>query len=134
LPFDYPDPASLPSWWGFGGTTFAREHRYDFYRLTAGLHSGVDWGIPLETPLIWTGNIDGKVIDSRKYTYMNKESYIVIEAGGFHFIYGHTSSVSLEPGDTVKPGQTIGYSGQDKYGNMHLHFEIRPKPVYDAVP
>jgi murein DD-endopeptidase MepM/ murein hydrolase activator NlpD len=43
------------------------------------------------------------------------------------------SNASVSSGDIVMPGEIIGYSGQDKYGNIHLHYEVRPQPVYDST-
>ncbi len=131
LPFDYPDPASLPSWWGFGDTTFARDNP-GFYKYTSGLHSGVDWGMPPNTPLIWAGSQQGVVVKSSTFIYMKDPNYIVIESGGFHFIYGHISSSLVQEGQIINLGDQVGYSGQPPVGDPHLHFEVRPAPTDGA--
>jgi murein DD-endopeptidase MepM/ murein hydrolase activator NlpD len=136
LPYNYIGAKeTLPFWWGFGNNEFARRPgNYKTYAGTGGLHSGIDFGIPYGTELVWAGNKEGVVIDvnSSKYHYMGDKNTIVIEAGGFHFIYGHTSSAIVKEGDIVILGQTIGYSGgTEETGNPHLHFEIRPVPSED---
>jgi murein DD-endopeptidase MepM/ murein hydrolase activator NlpD len=128
LPFDYPNPYSLPSWWGFGNTTFARDHKTDYYLKTTGMHSGIDWGVPAGTKLVWSGNHSGVAIKNSSYIYMSDPNYIIIESNGFHFIYGHTSKSIVEPGQTISPGEIIGYSGTPSSGDPHLHFEVRPAP------
>lgn len=40
--------------------------------------------------------------------------------------YGHLSKVSVQPGQTVKRGQLIGYSGQSQNGVPHLHIGFKP--------
>ena len=92
------------------------------------LHAGIDIGMPVETPLLALEN--GKVIYSklngggvtRGYGY-----YIVIQYdNGLYSLYGHLKQLSkYRPGDRVKKGQIIAYSGNT--GNTtgpHVHVEI----------
>ena len=131
LPFEHSNPTLLSSWWGFGNTEFARDHKYEFYKHTTGLHSGLDWGVPFGTPLLWNGNTYGTIVDNgtkKQYAYLKIDDYIVVRAEGFDFIYGHISDRQVNIGDVIKPGQVIGSSGIATGGDAHLHYEIRPVP------
>ncbi len=87
---------------------------------------GVDIGIPLGTPLhaVAAGRVAFTGGDSCcSYGY-----YIDIDHGnGVMTRYGHLIQPSfMQPGELVRPGDVIGYSGST--GNStgpHLHFEIR---------
>lgn len=58
--------------------------------------------------------------------------YVEIDHGnGFHTIYGHMTSVLVQVGQVVTPGQEIGLMGSTgRSTGPHLHFEIR----YQGVP
>lgn len=94
-------------------------------------HTGIDYGCPTGTPIY--ASADGTVF----YTGWKDGGYgncvFIKHPDGFVTIYEHLSKVSVTVGQTVKQGQTIGYSGST--GNStgpHLHFEIRnadAKPV-----
>ena len=45
-------------------------------------------------------------------------------------IYGHLSSVIVNPGQAIKQGQIIGVTGNTGFSSgPHLHFEFRPDPL-----
>jgi murein DD-endopeptidase MepM/ murein hydrolase activator NlpD len=133
LPFEA-DIYSLEYWWGFGNTTFAQDNVCLWYENTSGLHPGLDFALPYNTTLSWTGTERGQVvgINGRGESYGAGPYSVVIESGGFHFIYGHMSDdpPNLELDQWVEPGQLIGTSGnpdgREDAGNDHLHLEIRP--------
>lgn len=86
-------------------------------------HSGIDIAAPKGTP-IYAANA-GPIL----YSGWNNWGYgytVVIAHGPFSTLYGHMSSIAVRCGQTVNPGQVIGYVGST--GNSsgpHLHFEIR---------
>ncbi len=86
-------------------------------------HSGIDIAAPIGTP-IYAANA-GPIL----YSGWNTWGYgytVVIAHGPFSTLYGHMSSIAVRCGQTVNPGQIIGYVGSS--GNSsgpHLHFEIR---------
>ncbi len=64
--------------------------------------------------------------------YSNYGKYIVIEhhweGSDYYSLYGHLSSIAVQPGDTVKRGQHIavmGYTGAGlNQARAHLHLEL----------
>jgi murein DD-endopeptidase MepM/ murein hydrolase activator NlpD len=57
---------------------------------------------------------------------------VVIDHGcGLQTLYGHMSSLKVQPGETVKRGQVIGISGETGLaGGDHLHFTV----LLDGIP
>jgi murein DD-endopeptidase MepM/ murein hydrolase activator NlpD len=50
---------------------------------------------------------------------------LIRHLNGLTSIYGHLSVVSVNPGDKVTAGETIGYSGSTGYATgPHLHFGV----------
>lgn len=51
---------------------------------------------------------------------------IEIQHHYFSTRYGHLDEINVTPGDIVKQGEIIGYSGNTGYSTgPHLHYEIR---------
>ena len=86
-------------------------------------HSGIDIAAAVGTP-IYAANA-GPIL----YSGWNNWGYgntVVIAHGPFSTLYGHMSSIAVRCGQSVNPGQVIGYVGST--GNSsgpHLHFELR---------
>ena len=86
-------------------------------------HSGIDIAANVGTP-IYAANA-GPIL----YSGWNNWGYgntVVIAHGPFSTLYGHMSSIAVRCGQSVSPGQVIGYVGST--GNSsgpHLHFELR---------
>lgn len=86
-------------------------------------HQGVD--IDLETGDTVVSAFDGVVRMSRYY-YGYGNMVVVRHHNGLETLYGHLSKVLVEPGTTVKAGQSIGLGGNTGHSfGSHLHFEIR---------
>lgn len=113
-PFAAGEPSPVP--WGrpVGG------------RLTQAYHSrhnGLDFGVPVGTPVRST--MDGRVI----YAGWNDQGYgnlVIVENGPYRTYYAHLSSIPVSVGQQVTAGTVIGLSGNT--GNStgpHLHYEIR---------
>ncbi|MCS7248879.1 MAG: M23 family metallopeptidase [Anaerolineales bacterium] len=89
------------------------------------LHRGLDWGAPLNTPVLAAA--DGRVrwiaIQPQGYGL-----YLTLEhRGGAVTLYAHLERVLVELAQAVSAGQPIALSGNS--GNSsgpHLHFEYRP--------
>lgn len=90
-------------------------------------HNGLDFGIPVGTPIEST--MDGKVV----HAGWNNQGYgnlVIVENGAYRTYYAHLSSIPVSVGDTVRAGTTIGLSGNT--GNStgpHLHYEIRKNNI-----
>lgn len=134
FPFD--TSAGLASYDGFGNTQLAMgEDKCDWYANTSGMHGGLDFFIPYNTELLWTGNGAATVLFASGKEYGAGPQSIVLQSGDFVFVYGHTSSNKaplVQEGDVIMPGTPIGYSGNPDpngrvdAGNDHLHLEVRP--------
>lgn len=93
-------------------------------KVTSSFHTGIDYGCPLNTPVL--ASADGKVMfagwDSTGYGNM-----VIVKHTDFcSTLYAHLSSVHVSVGETVRRGSLIGHSGNT--GNStgpHLHFEAR---------
>ena len=88
----------------------------------AGYHSGIDFPVPIGTPLVATNN--GRVVLAEKLTTTGNT--IIIDHGMNIFsAYAHMSELSVKSGDIVKKGQTLGKSGNTGFTTgPHLHFTI----------
>ena len=86
-------------------------------------HNGLDFGIPVGTPIKST--MDGKVV----HAGWNNQGYgnlVIVENASYRTYYAHLSSIPVSVGDLVTAGTAIGLSGNT--GNStgpHLHYEIR---------
>lgn len=111
----------LQSWYGYS----------DQYCLPAGFHAGLDIDMPRMTPVYALSN--GTVIQAGMSDYFRPKPVHIKTDDGFEEIYGHLWEDTVAVGDRVKPGQQVGFSGEQTYaGTMtpdgsgpHLHFELR---------
>ncbi len=112
----------------FGYTKWAAQQRWNLYSATQGRHSGLDFAVPVGTPLLSIGY--GLVVwsgQNRSGTSFGAgPRSIIVRYGDIYAIYGHVSSESVRKGQFVYPGQEIGRSGWP--AGPHLHFEVRPVP------
>ena len=90
----------------------------------SGYHKGTDYALPKGTPISAFDN--GIVV---KNSYDSKSgNYVILEnPEGYKFSFCHLNSRSpLSIGDEIKPGSTIGYSGNTGASTgPHLHLGIR---------
>jgi len=99
------------------------------YPKTKG-HNGLDFGIPLGTPVYAAaaGTVTRADMDSTGYGLHVRiqHKHPDSEVDDCLTLYGHLQSLAVKAGQSVKAGQVIGESGNT--GNStgpHLHFEIR---------
>lgn len=85
-------------------------------------HKGVDFAIPLGTPVLAVG--DGEVIVSKRSG--GAGNYIAIRHGRQYMTrYMHLKKLLVKPGQKVKRGDRIGLTGNTgRSTGPHLHFEI----------
>ncbi|AZQ77671.1 hypothetical protein EJ997_10285 [Flaviflexus ciconiae] len=99
-----------------------------------GFHAGIDWAVPVGTPVrAWR---DGVITNQGWDTLAGRTGFgkVLAHAGGFGSYYGHLSRLLGFPGDRVRAGDVIGYSGNT--GNStgpHLHFEISKGGPHNVV-
>ena len=97
------------------------------------IHKGIDLWAPAGTPVMAYRR--GKVVETGNHPGGYGKYVEIAHKDGFVTIYAHLSEISVEEGEFVRCGQTIGKSG--KTGNAshskiepHVHFEI----IKDTVP
>lgn len=109
-------------------------YRVDPIYRTRRMHPGVDYSMPIGTPVYATG--DGKIVKvETRYSGYGKQ--IEIDHGfGFKTKYAHLNGFAVRKGQNVKRGELIGYSGNTgKSTGPHLHYEVivggeKTNPVY----
>lgn len=86
-------------------------------------HNGVDLAAPTGTPVYATA--DGTIEMAQWYSSYG--NYVQIAHGGdLETRYAHLSSYTVNPGETVRQGDLIGYVGSTgRSTGPHLHYEVR---------
>ncbi len=88
------------------------------------MHTGVDWGASMGTPIFASGN---GVIDKIGWEGGYGKYIRIRHANGYETAYGHMSAFArgMEQGKKVRQGQVIGYVGSTGLSTgAHLHYEI----------
>lgn len=98
-------------------------YRSDPFTGRRKLHTGIDFAIPVGSPVYSTG--DG-VVDKVKYSRTGYGNYIIVDHGfGYMTRYAHLNSISVNPGDRVVRGDLLGESGNSgRSSGPHLHYEV----------
>lgn len=96
-------------------------------RYASGVHNGVDWSMPVGTPLY--APFDGYIsrVERWRMVGFGRTVYIRSDDGRFEVILGHMSEIlkGIQPLDVVKEGTLLGKSGNT--GNStgpHLHMTL----------
>jgi murein DD-endopeptidase MepM/ murein hydrolase activator NlpD len=114
----------VPTMWPVNGVLLSRfGERTDPFSGEGAIHAGVDISAPLGTPV--HAAADGIV--SRAEYYGGYGKLIVIDHGnGMSTRYGHLSRFDVVPGQEVRRGDVIAFSGATgRATSPHLHFEVR---------
>ncbi|MCL4531619.1 MAG: M23 family metallopeptidase [Actinobacteria bacterium] len=129
------DKVTYINW--YGNTEYAYENRDKLYSALQGLHSGVDFGVPWETPITNTTNRTGTVlsVNNAPYGFGAEPNAVLLDFGEYLVLYGHNSSKSLpKAGQQIQPRGIIAYSGIGN-GFLHLHLEvILRNPQWENLP
>ena len=86
------------------------------------VHKGVDWACPTGTPVFASS---AGVVDRAEFSSSYGYVVYINHPDGRQTRYAHNSKLACSPGDQVKQGEVIAYSGST--GNStgpHVHFEI----------
>lgn len=102
----------------------------------SGMHKGVDFGVPVGTPVVACN--DGVVTANHWGPAFG--NHIVVDhvkfadgTPGLWMGYMHLSKIKVKPGQKIKKGQIIGWSGQSGHvTGPHLHVEVQKKPSWNA--
>ena len=100
-----------------------RTYEYTTGSSSNSLHYGIDFGVPIGTPVYACG--DGKVVlvEDRVSTGW---SIVIEHMPGLYSLYYHLDSTLIEEGMLVKAGEQIGFSGATGLATgPHLHWEVR---------
>jgi hypothetical protein len=123
----------------YGNTNYAYTNRDRFYRQTQGYHSGLDFVVPLDTPITNTTTRVGTVlsIDNQKPDDFGAgPCNVLVDYQEYVVLYGHTSCDTKKkpkPGAIINPGDQITLSGTDGR-TPHLHMELIQKdPSWDQL-
>jgi murein DD-endopeptidase MepM/ murein hydrolase activator NlpD len=114
----------VPSLWPVNGVLLSRfGERTDPFSGEGAIHAGVDISSPMGAPV--HAAADGIV--GRAEYYGGYGKLVVIDHGnGMSTRYGHLSRFNVVPGQEVRRGDIIGYSGSTgRATSPHLHFEVR---------
>lgn len=114
----------VPSMWPVNGVLLSRfGERTDPFSGEGAIHGGVDISAPTGTPV--HAAADGIV--SRAEYYGGYGRLVVIDHGnGMSTRYGHLSRFDVVPGQEVRRGDVIAFSGSTgRATSPHLHFEVR---------
>ena len=87
-------------------------------------HSGIDFAVPLGTPVLAAD--DGTVLEIRCLKFGYGMYVLIRHLDGTESLYAHLSAILVSAGQQVTTGTRIGLSGSS--GNStgpHLHFELR---------
>jgi murein DD-endopeptidase MepM/ murein hydrolase activator NlpD len=116
----------VPSMWPVNGRIMSRfgEREDPFSGEETHFHTGVDisasWGTPVHAAA------DGVIYDA-EYTGGGYGKLVIIDHGnGMRTWYAHLSRIEVVPGQEIRRGEIVGYSGATgRVTAPHLHFEVR---------
>lgn len=117
-------PAALPSLWPVNGRLMSFfGKRSDPFSGEGTIHTGVDISVPSGTPV--RAAADGVVTYAQVFSGYGK-IVMIDHGGGCVTYYAHLSRFEVLPGQQVRRGDTIAYSGSTgRSTSPHLHYEVR---------
>lgn len=115
------------------GNTFMNYHYYNSSMTT---HLGIDFDLPLNTPLRACYGDTVTYIDPNKNYELQFTDYD--RPGPLVFRYGHQNSITVSEGQKIIAGDTVGLSGNKDKDNTtcdpHFHIEMRDFNIPNELP
>lgn len=109
----------------FGNTPFATQNPQVY---NGNGHRGVDFRASIGTPVKSTGNGVVRFVYKDQVcpnAYYGGKWILIDHNNNLSTLYAHLSLIKVAPGQTIKTGQVIGYSGETGYvTGPHLHFTV----------
>ena len=117
-------PVALPSLWPVSGRLMSFfGKRTDPFSGGGAIHTGVDISVPSGTAV--RAAADGVVTYAQTFAGYGK-IVMLDHGGGCTTYYAHLSRYEVLPGQTVRRGDVIAYSGSTgRATSPHLHYEVR---------
>jgi murein DD-endopeptidase MepM/ murein hydrolase activator NlpD len=114
----------VPSMWPLNGRLLSRfGDRQDPFSGEGAFHTGVDISAAMGTPV--HAAADG-VVSHAEYARQYGRLVIIDHGNGMRTWYAHLSRFEVIPGQEIRRGEIVGYSGASgRVTSPHLHFEIR---------
>ncbi len=104
-----------------------RVYRYPNRSSTTEVHAGIDFGVPVGTPVRAAG--DGLVVMAERRISTGWTVALEHEPGVYSLYY-HLSEILVTAGDRVETGQVMAKSGNTGFSTgPHLHWEFRVNGV-----
>ncbi len=121
FPIDPPNSSPLK-----GNAKITAEFGMTFNKLKAQnqFHEGIDFKVPLGTPVYATGNGVVTEIQSKSTGY----GHMIVIKHDDHFesLYAHLSEILIQEGEEIKAGQLIAKVGNSGASlSPHLHYEVK---------
>jgi LysM repeat protein len=117
-----------PQWTVFGtGTYIWPVSGRCITQFSNGFHPALDISMAAGSPVYASDTGTVTYASYAAGVYYDYGNLIVINHGnGFETFYGHLSSISVYPGQTLTQGEFIGLTGNSgRSSGPHIHFEIR---------
>lgn len=114
----------IPTIWPVNGRLLSRfGERTDPFSGEGAFHKGVDISAPMGTPV--HAAADGIVLQAEYGSGWGK-SVVIDHGNGMRTLYAHLSRYAVVPGQEIRRGEVLGYSGMTgRATSPHLHFEVR---------
>lgn len=115
---------TVPSVWPVNGRLLSRfGDRQDPFSGEGAFHKGVDISASMGTPV--HAAADG-IVDRADYDGGGYGRMVIIDHGnGMRTLYAHLSRFEVVPGQEIRRGGILGYSGASgRATSPHLHFEV----------
>lgn len=100
-----------------------RRYLYSTGGTASSMHAGVDFGVPVGTPLQAAGR--GRVVMAEDRIVTGR-TVVLEHLPGVYSIYMHMDDIAVQLGDIIPRGWFIGHSGVSGLATgPHLHWELR---------